>query len=278
MKTLVLIDAIHTLISRDRLDLALALLRKLLKQVEPELYRQVVQLSWRFSYARSQELEGQISPEEAMRQRNQLAHGLMGLTEAMYRDLPAQLSAGASDTAHALLDAIADMLRPAPEDLRLIGNAPKDEEKPPSGSTAVGMVLLLLSALAMLGGMMRAERSANAEQQTLVVALAEAHGLTNLEGNFAHLSLQADNLQYWMASTNANSRYVREDQYGPISEDFIALKAALDEARKEGREIFTRRDWFALSGISHDMSIRFATERHGAQPRSDRNGWRVVEF
>ncbi|MEZ4686693.1 MAG: hypothetical protein R3B47_11680 [Bacteroidia bacterium] len=69
MKTLDLIDAIHTLISRDRLDLALALLRKLLKQSDQDMYRQVVQLSWRYSYARSQEMDGQISPEEAMRLR-----------------------------------------------------------------------------------------------------------------------------------------------------------------------------------------------------------------
>ena len=95
MKTLVLIDAVHTLISRDRVDLALALLRKLLKQIAPDLYRQVVQISWRYSYARTQEMEGQISPDEAMRQRNQLAHALLDLTENLYRQLPERLDEGA---------------------------------------------------------------------------------------------------------------------------------------------------------------------------------------
>jgi hypothetical protein len=113
MKTLDLIDAIHTLISRDRLDLALALLRKLLKQNDQELYRQVVQLSWRYSYARSQEMDGQMSPDEAMRLRNHLAHGLLGLTEIMYRQLPEYMDAALAETAAALLDAIADMLRPS---------------------------------------------------------------------------------------------------------------------------------------------------------------------
>lgn len=272
MKTLVLIDAVHTLISRDRIDLALALLRKLLKQVEPDMYRQVVQLSWRFNHLRTQEMEGQMSPEEAIHQRNLLAHNLLSLTESMYRQLPEFLNEGASDTANALLHAIADIIKPTPEDLRLIGNAPEDKEKPPRGSTAVGMVLLLLSAFAMLGGMMRAERTAFSDQQHLVYALAEAHGLTALDGGYAHLNLDEDDLQLWI-DNNRFSVSVEE-----IKSDFAALLTTLKEAEEEGREIFNHMDWFALSGISRGPDYHLATQRPERQHRADQSGWRVVEF
>ncbi|MEZ4686692.1 MAG: hypothetical protein R3B47_11675 [Bacteroidia bacterium] len=62
--------------------------------------------------------------------------------------MPEYLENTLAETASALL-AIADMLRPAPEDLRPIGNAPEDKDEPPQASSAVGLVLLLLSALAM---------------------------------------------------------------------------------------------------------------------------------
>jgi uncharacterized tellurite resistance protein B-like protein len=270
MKTLDLIDAIHTLVSRDRLDLALALLRKLLKQSDPDMYRQVVQLSWRYSYARSQEMDGQISPDESMRLRNHLAHGLLGLTESMYRQLPEYLDSNLAETATVLLAAIADMLRPAPEDLRLMGNAPEDKDEPPQASSAVGIILALLSALALLGGMMRAERSVAQEQRNYVVAMAEAYGLDALTDGFGHLSLQKQDLSHWMNNKNLTANQLKAD--------FSALRNTLDIAQRDGHEVLSRRDWFTLSGVHGPPTSQFVSGGHQNQYRSGQNGWRAAEF
>ncbi|MFK7972014.1 MAG: hypothetical protein AB8F95_16725 [Bacteroidia bacterium] len=264
MKTLSLIDAIHTLISRDRIDLALALLRKLLKQVDADMYRQVVQLSWRFSYARTQEMEGQISPDEAMRHRNQLAHSLLELTQSMYRQLPEILPEGVSETADALLNAISDMIKPGPEELRLIGNSSEDKEEPPRGSNVVGIVLMLLSAFAMLGGMARAERSSLAKEQFMMIELASANGLMNLEDTYSHLSLSPFDIQYLF-------------QAGELQMDDLGkMKLAIKQAQEEGREIFTKHDWFVLSGVR--KQITFATEKRAMPRPAGQSESRAREF
>jgi hypothetical protein len=100
--------------------------------------------------------------------------------------------------------------------------------------------------------------------------MAEAYGLSQLDGEFAHLSLERQDLEQWMSDKHLSANQLKAD--------FSAMLQVLNEAKVEGREILSRRDWFTLSGVHGPPDYLLVSGgRRGRHP-SGQNGWRVVEF
>lgn len=253
MKTHQLTHTLEGLITRNRVDLALAVLVKVLKHIDKNLYRQAVQLSAQQHACIEQRGIGAISSEMEQQQRNRITQAALELLERIEQGLPPQFSGEHADTVGQILGAI-EGLDWEEKNTQVILAELYDtayipaRRKGPSrwGASIRGLLFALsFSFMALCGGAIGSElskvklREPSARQE--VRNLAAAYGLLDIAPPNQHLSYSDAEIDFW---------YYRLNNGLPKSALMQALSAQariVEEANREGREILSREDLLTLS-------------------------------
>lgn len=246
MRTQELIRTLEDLIARNQVELAISLMRKMLKVINKDLYHQILQVSASHIYQKSLRLGGSLSIGDEMRSRGFTTHSLLEVLENMEKTLPEELSEDQAMMAAQLLAVI----EPEPDPIDAIGHPSPPVHKRKqhrlnarlSAKLTYGMVLILAVGLVPSFFLFQHKflpPNPNYERfiRHQILHLADNYGLTAIDGLNAHLAFGITDLNYW-------HERVRRNSLGPqdLESEFATLRIVIRDAENEGREIFTRDD------------------------------------
>jgi hypothetical protein len=251
-----LIKALEELIARNQIDATLSVLRKLLKVVNQDLYRQVLHLASTRTYQRELHHRGTLTVSEALRHQSQMTYGLLDLLEELEKSLPETLSPETAELANYLLGAIlgnplhveADQAKPekAADPAAPVLVATRPFHLKLRDGIIYALLLLIMGAAApglflLRQHLLQEEAHMQQLSREEIQQLADFYELTRIEGPNQHLSFNETDLAYW---------YGRASQgFSPdkLEDKFEALHRVIQQARSEGREILSRDDLILLS-------------------------------
>ena len=246
MRTQELIRTLEDLIARNQVELAISLMRKLLKVMDKDLYHQILQVSAAHIYQKNLRIGGSLSIGDEMRSRGYTTHSLLEVLENMEKALPEDLPED-----HALMAAqMLAIIAPEPETHDTIGEFPESTAKVKSrrlsarltAKLSYGLVIIL--AIGMVPSFLLLQDklfSPNPNYERFIrhqiLHLADNYGLTAINGVNAHLAFGISDLDYWHERVRRNSLGPQE-----LESEFATLRVVIKDAESEGREIFTRDD------------------------------------